>query len=103
MRRDLQEPTDVSTTSPLPLVLNPNAVIERHTHGEWWVLRRGHCLFFLSSFSLCCLFQNQPRNEKLLNLHRTKAYIPHIPLRQAVFHTGNTSLLYLCELTTILI
>lgn len=41
----------------------------------------------------------QYRNEKLLNLQRTKEYIPHIPRGQAALHTGNTSLLYPHELT----
>lgn len=53
----------------------------------------------LSAFS-AQLFHWQPNTEIKLNLQGTKGYIPHIPLGQAALHTGNTSLLYLCEPTT---
>lgn len=50
--------------------------------------------------SLPGLSSRRYRNETLLNLQRTKEYIPHVPRGQAALHTGNTSLLYPCELTT---
>lgn len=55
---------------------------------------------FPSQSSLPGLSSRQYRNETLLNQQRTKEYIPHIPLGQAALHTGNSRLLYSCELTT---
>lgn len=50
--------------------------------------------------SLPGLSRRQYRNETGLNLQRTKEYIPRIPLGRATLHTGNSSVVYLCELTT---
>lgn len=95
---------DVSTGSSLLSDLrNPSALVQRDRHREGWVLRGGYWQSFrlISSLpSLPGLPGRQYRNETLLNLHRTKEYIPRIPLGQAALHTGNTSLLYPCEQTT---
>lgn len=56
----------------------------------------------LALFPRCRLFPSSgagSRNGTLLNPQRTKKHIPRIPLGAAALHTGNTSLLYLGELT----
>lgn len=63
---------------------------------------RGVTDSLLALFPRCRLFPSSSigsRNGTLLNPQRIKEHIPRIPVGTAALHTGNTSLLYLRELT----
>lgn len=102
MRGCLQGRTGVSTSSSPPLPTYTSCGSKRRAR-RGMSSPRGLLTVFQTHFQSVVwarALTGSTEMRLLLNLQRTKEYIPHIPLGQAALHTGNTSLLYPCELTT---